>query len=859
MKKKLFSYLTFLVFINIISSMFLLTNSVDAKELMQTYNNNTFYDLILRNNSSLILKNENIIFNITNDVKTTYENVSDYKNIVSMDYTFYNDSPKDTNETFYLNMKKAKTISFKHFDYEKKDFIYLDDKELYSVPDGKYRYIYDDNYYSIDDIKDTYTYSYFLNNNTNIYQYTLKVNKDDIKDVTYSSQSSVYEKLFGYKSYNIKENLCTYDFVLTENNTFTVYFINGYLDDFLTSLSVPFSDVSIIDNKTFKFEDLVFNYYDETKGVSKIDYSNAIYKKIDKYFYNCDNVRFFDIYDSLTCFYKLDINVKANSIYNLSITRPIYPLIETNYNYDEDVNYYSYTYSYDSSMFKINKENVNVKVINDGYIIKSSLNDLSSSFISLNENTFSFTTSFNENYNVDPGWGYAIYAIFLIFSIIGFAFVAFILVGMLVALIAICPNGRRTFNNLSSEFKKLKTFYIIEGVLELLLTFDLTIYTLFGRLANLYLPLILASLVLVMVLIEIIKYKQKHYVKLAFSIIVLISSILSLFIHYFSLISLVLNIVLYIIDLGSIDRYKKNYCDKVEKTTTLKEKIEYYPVNILTNKENVILKVALIIIVCIALFIFDVSPLGIVYAVLFIFLTFFIINLIIQIHNQKDFINFTKDLDYLKLKRNVLNKLKDKRINIETKDIYILRLSEIALCYSLKDFKELMASLNNVNNLKIKRCKDLMELNYLLNQDDFINKANELKIKYKKIAKRIDRFVDKWKYVYSSINDDKILKKFPFTTKNNFVNATNLFVLINHYRNNNEIIKENELYNLFKEKYSSITLLNDMLEGIDIRLRYKELINNEKINCKYCNATIDKFLLKCPYCDNENKEDYNEQ
>ena len=152
-----------------------------------------------------------------------------------------------------------------------------------------------------------------------------------------------------------------------------------------------------------------------------------------------------------------------------------------------------------------------------------------------------------------------------------------------------------------------------------------------------------------------------------------------------------------------------------------------------------------------------------------------------------------------------------------------------------------------------------MELNYLLNQDDFINKANELKIKYKKIAKRIDRFVDKWKYVYSSINDDKILKKFPFTTKNNFVNATNLFVLINHYRNNNEIIKENELYNLFKEKYSSITLLNDMLEGIDIRLRYKELINNEKINCKYCNATIDKFLLKCPYCDNENKEDYNEQ
>mgnify|MGYP006866324506 FL=1 len=53
--------------------MFLLTNSVDAKELMQTYNNNTFYDLILRNNSSLILKNENIIFNIIHYIAENVE------------------------------------------------------------------------------------------------------------------------------------------------------------------------------------------------------------------------------------------------------------------------------------------------------------------------------------------------------------------------------------------------------------------------------------------------------------------------------------------------------------------------------------------------------------------------------------------------------------------------------------------------------------------------------------------------------------------------------------------------------------------------------------------------------------------
>ena len=139
-------------------------------------------------------------------------------------------------------------------------------------------------------------------------------------------------------------------------------------------------------------------------------------------------------------------------------------------------------------------------------------------------------------------------------------------------------------------------------------------------------------------------------------------------------------------------------------------------------------------------------------------------------------------------------------------------------------------------------------MNYLLNEKDFINKANELKNKYSKFSKKIDKFSERWKFAYTSIKDDKMLQKLPYNTKNNLSNAIDLFILINYYRNNNEIEKSNELYAIFKEKYSNVTLLNDILNGVDVRLRYKELINNEKINCSCCNAVIDKFLLNCPYC-----------
>ena len=429
---------------------------------------------------------------------------------------------------------------------------------------------------------------------------------------------------------------------------------------------------------------------------------------------------------------------------------------------------------------------------------------------------------------------------------------------MIVSLIAVCANGRRTFINLDSSFKKLKTFYVLEGILEILIYVQCIVQLFLTSLdyTQLFLTnlacvqIVLAISILIFTLIEIIKYNQKHIAKLVISIILLILTILDIFIIQLCLVALAITFALFITTLVCIDKYKKKYCDTIEvnKEKAIKEK--HYPLNILNGKEDVISKVGLIIAIILAIllsFALKDSDFSLLLGILIAFILYFILHLIIQIHNQKAFTEFAKDLDYIKLKYRIKNMLANKKINLETAASYKLLLAEKALCFSLEDFKELYDSIN-INNEKIKRTKELILLNYLLTKEEFVKKANELKLKYKKYAKKIDRFTKKWNIMYLSIKDDNVIKQLPYNTKNNLLNAVNVFILINYYRNINEIDKANNLYALFKEKYSSLVLLNELLDGVDVRLRYKQMIDNEKVKCENCSALVDKYLLECPYC-----------
>lgn len=857
MKKKLLCF--FLGFI--ITSIFTLSlNDSKAVLAVETFNKDITYDLLTKETSPLILNNESLTFNVNVDDKIVYENVSDYKNNVKIDYSIYNDTDGNVETTFYQCMKKPSGIEFKYFDESKKDFVYLDDKELYSIPFlGTYRYVYDSNKANkelISFIKDTYISSYFINNETPIYKYTFKVEPLNVKYVTYdykdTDMSNAYKQFFGYNSSSFSNTNYTYYFNVLEDNTFIVYFINDLSDSFLNTCKVYnnnssfLNSISVLKKETQKFEDFVFSYYDEEKGVSRIDYNNAIYNKINEKNGIYNDVSFFNIYDSLVRFYEFAINIPKNKTVTFSIVRPIY--LEINNYYSSLVHYYSFTF--DNQSFKEIKSR-SIKIKTDAFIINSSLEEINSNeFIEIDPTieAFYFNISNDENAVNDFIESFdMLHAIAIFFAICLLGIITFFTIGMIVALIAVCANGRRTFINLDSSYKKLKTFYVLEGILEILIFAQCIIQLVLHNVV--YAQIALAISILIFTLIEIIKYNQKHIAKLVLSIILLILTIIAVFIMRLNLVVLAIAFALFIINLVCIDKYKKKYCDQNE-TKVKKDdvKVRYYPLNILNNKDNIIAKVGLFIAIILILLLAFILKSGEIFIVLLIFLLYFLLHLMIQIHNQKDFTEFSKDLNYEKLKTNILRKINDKRINPETVALYKLKLAEAALCYSLEDFKEFYDSIVNTNNNKIKRDIDFLQLNYLLNEKDFINKANELKNKHSKFSKKIDKFSEKWKFAYTSIKDDKMLQKLPYNTKNNLSNAIDLFILISYYRNNNEIEKSNELYTIFKEKYSNVTLLNDILNGIDVRLRYKELINNEKINCSCCNAVIDKFLLNCPYC-----------
>ena len=862
MKKKFLYFVLTLI----ITSIFAFSLN-DSKTVLavETFNKNNNYDLLTKETSSLILSSENLTFNVNVDDKIVYDNVSDYKNNVKIDYSIYNDTDTNVETTFYQCMRKPSDIEFKYFDENKKDFVYLDDKELYSIPFlGTYRYVYDLNKANnnlVSSIKDTYISSDFVNNESTIYKYTFKVETLNVKYVTYdykdTDMSNAYKQFFGYNSSSFSNKNYTYYFNVLEDNTFIVYFINDLSDSFLNSCkaynnnSSFLNSISVLKKETQKFEDFVFSYYDEQKDVSRVDYNNAIYDKINEKHGIYNDVSFFNIYDSLVRFYEFDINISKNKTATFSIVRPIY--LQINKYYSPSL-VLSYSFNFTNLSFKEIKSR-GVKLKTDSFIINSSLEEISEKINSeefleidpLND-FFSFSISNDPNAVNDLILGFdRLLATAIFFAIFLVGIMPIVLIGMIVALIATCSKGRRKFINLESNLKKLKTIYIIEGVFEIVL-FTFCCWQFYINVFR-YLQILLSIIIFIFTLIQIIKYNQKHIAKLVFSIILLILTILDAFFMELCIITSVIVLALFVINLVCIDKYKKKYCDQNE-TKVKKDdvKVKYYPLNILNNKDNIIVKIGLFIAIILILLFAFILKLNEILAVLLILLLYYLLHLIIQIHNLKDFTQFSKDLDYEKLKINILRKINDKRINPETVASYKLKLAEAALCYSLEDFKEFYDSIVNTNNDKIKRNSDLLQLNYLLNEKDFINKANELKNKYSKFSKKIDKFSERWKFAYTSIKDDKMLQKLPYNTKNNLSNAIDLFILINYYRNNNEIEKSNELYAIFKEKYSNVTLLNDILNGIDVRLRYKELINNEKINCSCCNAVIDKFLLNCPYC-----------
>ena len=162
MKKKFLYFLFTLIIASIFAFSLNDSQVVLANPIIEIFNKDNAYDLITKETTPLILDDEKITFNVNIDDKMVYEKVSDYKNNLKIDYRFFNDTNADIEATFYQCMRKPSSVEFKYFDENKKDFVYLDDKELYSIPiNGTYRYVYDLNKANnklVSSIRDSYIY-----------------------------------------------------------------------------------------------------------------------------------------------------------------------------------------------------------------------------------------------------------------------------------------------------------------------------------------------------------------------------------------------------------------------------------------------------------------------------------------------------------------------------------------------------------------------------------------------------------------------------------------------------------------------------------------------------------------------------
>ena len=180
---------------------------------------------------------------------------------------------------------------------------------------------------------------------------------------------------------------------------------------------------------------------------------------------------------------------------------------------------------------------------------------------------------------------------------------------------------------------------------------------------------------------------------------------------------------------------------------------------------------------------------------------------------------YYKNLDYQSLKYKMEVRLSNDNIHPKTYNGYLLRLAEISLANDFDDYIKYLSSFKAMNNKAEQVDFDCLRLNYLLSRREFFSLYQELRIKYAdypNLLNKVHKRYNYWLPYYNGEVGESIVLQYPYRTKNNWKNARNLFIQINHYVSRNNYGKARELGRLFKRQYPSLKLFIGSINHLNL-------------------------------------------
>lgn len=248
----------------------------------------------------------------------------------------------------------------------------------------------------------------------------------------------------------------------------------------------------------------------------------------------------------------------------------------------------------------------------------------------------------------------------------------------------------------------------------------------------------------------------------------------------------------------------------------------YLPINYLSIKELIIwrtifllLSIGLIVLVW-----FNRSNFLLIMLFIIIWFLLYIMFIIVkELYNARDLRRFNMDLDYEKFKTNFLSKLDNPKINPEYKNYYKSLYAASILPFHLDEYFNIMSGLFESNIEAYKVNIELNKVHVFLPKEEYYSEYERLINKYKdknNYLKLITRFNKRIEPLHNKNYNGSIDLACPINTKNNSVNAINLYIQIFYYYYKENYSKASELKKLFLIKYSALNECVKRLSNIEI-------------------------------------------
>ena len=351
MKKNRFWALLF-VFTAFLPSALFTTVSVSANSAPRYWEGRTGVGAtVITQDCPLQVQKEDLHFSVNELPRSYYDNSEDflaYSNFVTASYTFYNPTDYMVNATLAFPFGYYPSYA-KIYNEENTGYTLVDDTQKYAitingvVQEKKLRHTYltgstYNNEYDIDftelatQLTDEYNTHEFFTTQMPVTKYSYKI----------SGIWRKFKKTYAYTEYDVdktKTRICgnTTYYNVKNGYEFSVYIIGQQLE-VAPSYAIGISDsgkykqvkgkVSLTDTKTMTFEEMIFENYDESSNISKVDYYNASLAVNDNIHKNSYTCAFRFPKENLMRWYEYDISLAPKATLINEVTAPIYPFID---------------------------------------------------------------------------------------------------------------------------------------------------------------------------------------------------------------------------------------------------------------------------------------------------------------------------------------------------------------------------------------------------------------------------------------------------------------------------------------------------------------------------------------------------